>query len=122
MLAEDPVPHAHRVLALDTPLAHAARQAGVDADPRPRAHSGHARAQGGDLPGDVAARPERQRRLEGREPAEDPEVESVQPAGAHADQHLARARARRRDLLDADTLGSAELAEDGCLHWTDSSL
>ncbi len=116
VLAQDAVAHAEAVLALGAELAAAAREVGIDRHPVADLDAGHLRADLGDLARDVAARPERQRRLERGDALADEEVEMVQGAGAHPHQHLAGLDLGVGDVLQLELVGTAELVERERLH------
>jgi hypothetical protein len=85
-------------------------------DPLARRQANDARAAGIDPAGDLHARDEGQRRLLLVAASDDQGVGEIEPRGAHADAHLARAGLGNRDVLDHQAPRSAQFSTDDCAH------
>jgi len=88
VLAEDAVLHAEAVVAGRAELAAVTVRFGFTATPVADLHALHRGADLHDLAGDIAAGPEGQRRLQGGMPSRDEDIEVIERARLHADEHL----------------------------------
>ena len=95
--------------------------AGAGGDPVADGPVGDVGADGGDRAGDLAARRERQRRLELVEVLDHQHVGEVDAAGVDVDDDLVRPAARVGDLLDDEVLGRSVGVEDGGAHRAQST-
>jgi hypothetical protein len=80
------------VLAGDTTLAQAAGDTGRDQNRVARLQVFGRHTQPGDVPGDLAAGNQRERKLVALDTFPQPEVEPVERTSSHLDQHFVRSR------------------------------
>src|SRR5205085_4835879 len=79
-------------------------------------HGGHGGANLDHVARDVTAGPEGQGRLERRDALAHEEIEVIQRARLHADEHLVRRDLRIGDVVVPELVGTAELVEREGLH------